>query len=66
MLNDVKYHGDYIFAFDHYRMDDVNEKRQVEQTIKGLKVWREYCKKSTKLYVLVAYDSQYVAMPHCL
>ncbi len=58
MLNEVKYHGDYIFAFDHYKMDDPNEKRQVEQTIKGLKVWRENCKKSTKLYVLVAYDSQ--------
>lgn len=58
LLNDVKYHGDYIFAFDHYRMDDANERRQVEQTIKGLKVWREYCRKSTKLYVLVAYDSQ--------
>ena len=58
LLNEVKYHGDYIFAFDHYRMDDPNEKRQVEQTIKGLKVWREHCKKSTKLYVLVAYDSQ--------
>lgn len=58
LLNNVKYHGDYIFAFDHYRMNDKNEKRQVEQTIKGLKVWREYCRKSTKLYVLVAYDSQ--------
>lgn len=58
LLNDVKYHGDYIFAFDHYRMDDPNEKRQVEQTIKGLKVWREHCHKSTKLYVIVAYDGQ--------
>lgn len=58
LLNEVKYHGDYIFAFDHYRMDDPNEKRQVEQTIKGLKVWRDHCQKSTKLYVLVAYDSQ--------
>lgn len=58
LLNEVKYHGDYIFAFDHYRMDDPNEKRQVEQTIKGLKVWRTHCRKSTKLYVLVAYDSQ--------
>lgn len=58
LLNDVKYHGDYIFAFDHYRMDDPNEKRQVEQTIKGLQVWRSHCLKSTKLYVLVAYDSQ--------
>lgn len=58
LLNEVKYHGDYIFAFDHYRMDDPNEKRQVEQTIKGLKIWRTHCHKSTKLYVLVAYDSQ--------
>lgn len=58
LLNEVKYHGDYIFAFDHYRLDDPNEKRQVEQTVKGLKIWREHCKKSTKLYVLVAYDSQ--------
>ena len=58
LLSEVKYHGDDIFAFDHYRMDDPNEKRQVEQTIKGLKVWRKYCLKSTKLYVLVAYDSQ--------
>lgn len=58
LLSEVKYHGDYIFAFDHYRMDNPNEKRQVEQTIKGLKIWRTYCRKSTKLYVLVAYDSQ--------
>ena len=58
LLSKVNYHGDYIFAFDHYRMDDPNEKRQVEQTIKGLKIWRTYCQKSTKLYVLVAYDSQ--------
>ena len=58
LLNEVKYHGDYIFAFDHYRMDDPNEKKQVEQIIKGLKIWREHCLKSTKLYVLVAYDSQ--------
>ncbi len=58
LLNEVKYHGDYIFAFDHYRLDDPNEKRHVEQTIKGLKIWRKHCKKSTKLYVLVAYDSQ--------
>ncbi len=58
LLNEVKYHGDYIFAFDHYRIDDPYERKQVEQTIKGLRVWRKYCNKSTKLYVLVAYDSQ--------
>lgn len=58
LLSKVNYHGDYIFAFDHYRMDDPNERKQVEQTVKGLQVWRKYCDKSTKLYVLVAYDSQ--------
>lgn len=58
LLSKVSYHGDYIFAFDHYRMDDPNERKQVEQTIKGLQVWRKHCDKSTKLYVLVAYDSQ--------
>jgi len=58
LLSKVKYHGDYIFAFDHYRMDDPIEKKQVEQTIRGLQIWRRHCKKSTKLYVLVAYDSQ--------
>ena len=56
LLSKVKYYGDYIFAFDHYKMDDPKEKRQVEETIKGLQVWRKFCNKSTKLYVLVAYD----------
>ena len=58
LLSKVKYHGDYIFAFDHYRMDDPNERKQVEHTIKGLKIWRKYCDKSTKLYVIVASDGQ--------
>lgn len=57
LLSKVNYHGDFIFAFDHYRMDDPNERKQVEQTIKGLQVWRKYCNKSTKLYVLVAFES---------
>lgn len=56
LLSHVKYHGDFIFAFDHYKLDDPNERKQVEQTIKGLEVWRRHCNKSTKLYVLVAYD----------
>ena len=58
LLNSIKYHGDYIFAFDHYRLDNDKEKKEVEQTIRGLKTWRKHCSKSTKLYVLVAYDSQ--------
>ena len=30
--------------------------KTVEQTLRGLEVWRRHCQKSTKLYVLVAYD----------
>lgn len=56
LLANVKYHGDYIFAFDHYRMDIPKERKEVEQTLRGLEVWRRHCQKSTKLYVLVAYD----------
>lgn len=58
LLCGVKYYGDYIFAFDHYRMDDPKEKKQVEQTLRGLAVWTKYCTRETKLYVLVAFDSQ--------
>ena len=58
LLANVKYHGDYIFAFDHYRLDNLKEKKEVEQTIKGLGIWRKHCLKSTKLYVLVGYDGQ--------
>lgn len=58
VLKNARYHGDYIFAFDHYRMDVPKERKEVEQTIRGLKVWRSHCLKSTKLYVLVGYDGQ--------
>lgn len=58
LLAHVKYHGDFIFAFDHYRLDDPHEAKQVKDTIRGLEVWRRHCKKTTKLYVIVAYDSQ--------
>jgi len=56
MLDKCRYYGDFIFAFDHYRRDDANELRNVEQTIRGLQVWRKYSPKQTKLYVLVAFD----------
>lgn len=58
LLNSIRYHGDFIYAFDHYRMDDKHERLQVEQTLRGLAVWRKHCLKSTKLYVIVAYDYQ--------
>lgn len=56
ILKNVRYHGDYIFAFDHYRLDDPVERKNVEQTIRGLQIWRNHVSKMTKLYVLVAYD----------
>lgn len=49
-LSKVKYNGDFIFAFDH--IEDEEEIRR------GLSIWRNYSNKSTKLYVLCAFDSQ--------
>lgn len=50
-LSKVKYQGDFIFAFDH-----IGDKELIEE---NLTLWRKYCKgKSTKLYVLCAYDEQ--------
>jgi len=49
-LSQVKYYGDFIFAFDHIQDKDLIEKK--------LAIWREHCSKGTKLYVLTGYDSQ--------
>jgi hypothetical protein len=49
-LSKVKYHGDYIFAFDHLK-----DKKTIEN---GMKIWRKYSTKTTKLYVLCAFESQ--------
>ncbi len=49
-LSHVRYYGDYIFAFDHIEDKEIIENK--------LKIWREHCRKSTKLYVLTGYDSQ--------
>lgn len=49
-LAGMKYHGDYIFAFDHLEDRELIEK--------NLKIWRKYSSKTTKLYVLAGYDSQ--------
>ena len=48
-LCNSKYHGDFIFAFDH-----VNEAKLIERK---LQLWRKWCSKTTKLYVLCAFDS---------
>lgn len=49
-LSKTRYHGDFIFAFDH-----IQERELIEEK---LKLWKRYCSKTTKLYVLCAYNSQ--------
>jgi hypothetical protein len=48
-LSKVKYHGDYIFAFDYWKDREIIEK--------NLHLWRQYTEKTTKLYILCAYES---------
>lgn len=48
VLAESRYHGDYIFAFDHIEDKEIISKR--------LHSWRKYCNKTTKLYVLCAFD----------
>ncbi len=45
-----KYHGDFIFAFDHIQDKEI--------IIEKLNIWRKHCKKGTKLYVLCGYDAR--------
>jgi len=47
-LSEVKYRGDYIFAFDN-----IKDKAEIEEK---LKLWRKYCSKTTKLYVFCGFD----------
>jgi hypothetical protein len=49
-FSSTRYHGDFIFAFDH-----IEDRNLIEEK---LKLWKRYCSKTTKLYVLCAYDSQ--------
>lgn len=49
-LSKAKYYGDFIFAFDHIQDKDIIENK--------LKIWKKYCKKETKLYILCAYDAR--------
>lgn len=50
VLSKCRYHGDFIFAFDH-----IEDKGLITEK---LTIWRKYCKKMTKLYVLCAFDPQ--------
>jgi hypothetical protein len=49
-LSETRYHGDFIFAFDH-----IEERYLIEEK---LKLWKRYCSRTTKLYVICAYNSQ--------
>ena len=51
ILNESKYIGDYIFAFDN-----IDDKEEIEEK---LKLWRKYCitkAQTTKLYVFCGFD----------
>lgn len=50
IISQSKYRGDFIFAFDH-----IKDKELIE---KNLALWKNHCSKTTKLYVLCAYESQ--------
>jgi len=50
VLSESRYHGDYIFAFDHIEDRDLIEEK--------LKIWQRYSSKVAKLYVLCGFDSQ--------
>lgn len=49
-LSTLKVYNDWIFAFD-----SIKDKELIESK---LALWRKYCKRKTKLYILVAYESQ--------
>jgi len=48
-ISKARYQGDYIFAFDH-----LEERELIEEK---LKLWRRHSARTTKLYVLCAYNS---------
>ncbi len=49
-LSKTKYLGDFIFAFDYIKDRNLIEKK--------LNLWREYNHRTTKLYILCAFESQ--------
>lgn len=50
VISQSKYKGDYIFAFDYLKDKELIEDK--------LKIWKKYSNKTTKLYLLCAYESQ--------
>lgn len=53
VISSSKYYGDFIFAFDHIEDKEIIENK--------LRLWKKYSKKTTKVYVLCAFDSIYVS-----
>lgn len=49
-FNNVKWHGDFIFAFDHLKDREI--------ICKNIQLWKKYTNKQPKLYVLSGYESQ--------
>lgn len=49
-LNELKYYGDFIFAFDHLKDKEV--------IVKRIQLWKKYTNKNPKLYVISGFGSQ--------
>lgn len=49
-ISKMKYYGDFIFAFDYIKDRELIEEK--------LTLWKKHCSKTTKLYILCAYESQ--------
>ena len=47
-LSKSRYHGDFIFAFDQWKQHNLIERK--------LKIWKRYCKKTTKFYLFCCYE----------
>lgn len=50
LLSSCKYKGHYIFAFDNIEDQELIKRK--------LYIWKKYCKKTTKLYVLCGFDRE--------
>ena len=51
LLSNCKYKGDYIFAFDNIK--------DIKIIHNKLKLWKQYCNKTTKLYVFCGYENTF-------
>jgi|GEM_PF-204847 len=49
-LSRCRYHGDFIFAFDYIEDREIIESK--------LAMWKKYCRRTTKLYLLCAFDPE--------